>query len=83
MLLTILKNVDDAVSDLQWGAKRTCMVAIGKDAARAVKQSIHRSRHPDAEPRSASGKRPLVVRLDEEMDVIRLNREMHEPEPIS
>jgi hypothetical protein len=55
------------------------VVAIGKQPALAFQLAVDRARHAHAQALYASSQRPPIVCLDQQVEVVALHREMHEP----
>jgi hypothetical protein len=81
MFLGIHQNVDDGVPDLARRPERPRMKSIVPYSPSTPKHAVDRAREPDRQTHEATRKRPLVVRLDEQMHMICLHREVHDPEP--
>jgi len=58
------------------------MVAIRKHLPAALERAIHGSCDADGESLDPTGERNRVARLDDEVQVVALNCEVHEPEPV-
>jgi hypothetical protein len=57
------------------------MKSIFPDPASAPEHAIDRMREPSSQPHHAARKRALVVRFDEQMEVVGLHREVHHAKP--
>ena len=78
MLSPIQKNISQAVPYLAGRAQRPAMVAVREDAAPAPELAIDGLGESDGEALNPSSEGARVVRLDQEMHVIPLNRVVRE-----
>ena len=54
------------------------MIAVAPHLAGAPQRAIDRARDPDDEPSRAARERLLIVRLDDQVEMIALHREVNE-----
>ena len=83
MVPMILEHIGDRARDLRGRGEWPREVMVGKDAAAAAHQAIECPRHADGQPLHAAGERYLCVRLDDEMHVIALQREVHQAKALA
>ena len=76
MLAPILKDIHEAVPHLAWTSKGSRVEAVAPDLAALPEDAVHRLGKPDPEALEAAGERAPVLRLDHEVNVIGLNREV-------
>jgi hypothetical protein len=81
MLAPVHEYVDDRVAHFARGRQRTCMVPIAPNAASPDDHAVHGARQADAQSDDATGEGDLVTRLDEQVDVVALNREVQDSKP--
>jgi hypothetical protein len=73
VLSPVGKNVDNTAPNLARSFERPRMVPIAEDSSAAPKNAVDGTRHANGEPRYAARKRPLVVGLYDEVQVIGLD----------
>ena len=85
MVRIVPEHVANRVRDFPRGPQHVRVIAIGKDGPAPLHHAIEGARHADLEALHSARQRFLAVRLDDEVQVIALNRVMHEakPEPIA
>jgi hypothetical protein len=76
VMTMVMQDVDERATDLERRAQRAGVVAIGKDGASAAHALIQAACEADREAFHRARKRPMPVHLDDQVDVIRLNRKM-------
>src|SRR5262249_61692543 len=76
MMLPVLEPVDDRVAGRARTAQHACVITLREYAATASEPPIDRARDADRQSLHATRERLCVVGLDDEMDVIRLYREV-------
>ena len=59
-----------------------CVVTIGEDRAAVSQRAVGGMNHANRECLHAARKRVLVLRFDDEVEMVRLNREVHHPKVI-
>src|SRR5260221_5986558 len=57
------------------------MVSLAPNAPSPLEYTVERPRKPHRQPRHAARKRGLVVRLDDHVDVVGLNRKLNHAKP--
>jgi len=77
----ILQNIKQRSPDLERCAKRARVVPIGKDRSAATDASIQATGQAHREPLHRARKRALSVCLYDEMQMVRLDRKLHESRP--
>jgi len=80
MLPAIEQNVDQTVPDLAGRSQRAAVETIGPHAAGVSDPPVDRLRQANAEPLHPARQRGRAVGLDEQVQVVRLDREMHDAE---
>lgn len=80
MVSMIVQHVDECAAHLERRPQRTRVITIGEYAPAARKATVHTVRKARRKPLHRPRKRPRSVHLDDEMDVIRLHGEVHEPD---
>jgi hypothetical protein len=75
----ILKNVNQYIADFARRLQGTRVIAAGKYPPPATEQAIDRTSDPDRESGGAARKRRLVLRLDEQVQMVGLHGELHDP----
>ena len=81
VLSPIHEHVDQRTPHLARCAERAGVVAIAPHSTAPAEHAIDRARKANREPCRAARQRFLVGRLDHEVNVIRLHREMDDPKP--
>src|SRR5262249_28770078 len=82
VLAAVVHNVADCVTDALPSTQRHGEVAFGKDVAlRPMPHRVQRLGDPDAEGLQTARQPPPVIDLDDQMQVILLDRVVHEDEP--
>jgi hypothetical protein len=76
----VQEHVGDRVSHLARRAQHAHVVAIGQDGSRTVEHAVHGSSEACSESLHPASKCALMLRLDDEVGVIRLQRVVHQPE---
>ena len=76
MVKVILQDIDDRVPHRQRRRQLTQVIAIGENTSAPPESLIDPPRQPDPEAAETFRQRELPARLDDEMDVIRLNAEV-------
>ena len=76
MLAPILKDVHEVIPYLARSFEWSRMEAVAPYAAAPAEDPVHRLGKPDPEALEAAGERAPVLRLDHEVNVIGLNREV-------
>jgi hypothetical protein len=77
----VVEDVHERATHLEWRAQNARVVAIGEDRAPPLKSSIQPAREAYGEPLQRARKRALPVRLDDEMQMVRLHRKLRQPRP--
>jgi hypothetical protein len=80
MLARIAQDVAQRVPHLARRAEDVVVIAIGEDAPPAPPQTVERARHPHRKPLDSSRKGRPAAAFDEQVQMIRLHAEVHEPE---
>jgi hypothetical protein len=80
MMAGVQKDVGDGVLDLVRGLELVRMVAVREHATAPVRQAVEAAREPDLERADAAPERCLVVRFDEQMQAVALEREVDHAE---
>ncbi len=80
VLPPVLQHVDQRVPDLPRRAEQPRVVAIAPHCPAPPENPVHGLRHPHSEPLAPPGEARRALRLDEEMQVIRLDAEVQHPE---
>jgi hypothetical protein len=83
MFPPILQDVDESVPDLTRRAEHPRVVAVSPHATASAEDAIHRLRESNCEALEPSGQRTAILRLDEEVNMIALYREMENPETVA
>ena len=81
VLAPILKNIDQPVAHLSRRPQHAAVVAICQDAPPAAQPAVDCLCEPDGQALHSPCKRPRLFCLDEEMDVVHLDGELHHPKP--
>jgi len=76
VLAPILKDIDEAIPHLAWSLECSCVEAVGPHSAASAEHSVHRLGKAYPEALETARKRAPVLRLDHEVNVIGLNREV-------
>ena len=80
MLPEIHQDVHDGMAGLAWRGQRTGVVAVAPHGALAGESVVDCAGRPDGEATRSAGQRSLILGLHEEMQVVALDREVHDPE---
>ncbi|HLY37825.1 MAG TPA: hypothetical protein VKU61_07305 [Candidatus Binatia bacterium] len=80
MLPAVEQNVDQTIPHLAGRPQRAAVEAIGPNSASASDPTVDRLREADAEPLHPARQCGCPVGLDEQVQVVRLHREMHDAE---
>jgi hypothetical protein len=78
VVLEVAEDVVDRVTDLGWSAEGARVVAVGEHAATAVGGAVDAFGDADGEALEATREGELVVRLDDEVNVVGLHGEFDE-----
>ena len=80
MLPEIHQHVHDGVAGLARRGQRAGVVTVAPHGALAGEGVVDCVGRPDGEATRSAGQRPLILGLDHEMQVVALDREVHDPE---
>ena len=83
VLAPVHDDVDDRMAHFSWRPKRASVVSLGPEAPSPIEQCVYPARNANGNAGHAPRKGVLVVRLDEQVDVIALHGKVDEPEPLS
>ena len=78
VLGSVLEDVDDGAADLRRRPQIAGVVAVGDRSPASTGQLVEASGHPHAEALHRAAQCDLIRGLDDEMDVIGLNRVVHD-----
>jgi hypothetical protein len=76
VLAEIEKDVGEPAPDLARGAERVGMIALLPHCPAPAQRMVNGPCTADREPLNAAGERAGVVRLDDQVNVVRLHREL-------
>jgi hypothetical protein len=76
----VAQHVRERVPHLAWRGQQTGVVALGDHAAAPVPHAVGRASDPDGQRAHAATQAISAFGLDNEVDVVALNRVLHEPE---
>ncbi len=82
VLRPVLKHIEQRSARLARGLELMCMVAVGEDGAAVSQCAMDRARHANREPLHAARKGLLVRGLDDQMQMIRLNRKVNDAKSV-
>jgi hypothetical protein len=74
----IVQHVQESAPDLERRAKRAGVVSVGKDRTAAPDACVQATREPHCEPLHRARERASSLRFYDEVDVVRLNRILHQ-----
>jgi len=74
----IAQHIRERVTRGARGRQRAPVPSVGPETASSKDEAVHPPRDPDRQPSHSSGERVLVGGLDEQMQMIRLHREVHD-----
>jgi hypothetical protein len=74
----IEKHVHERVSHLAWSLQGSGMIPVANDPTPQAQNAIQFARQSHAESLHSGGETAAVVGFDEEVQVIRLNAEVHD-----
>jgi hypothetical protein len=80
MLPEIHQHVHDGVAGLARRGQRAGVVAVSPHGAIASERVVDCAGRADGEAPRSAGQRPLILGLHQEMQVVALDREVHDPE---
>jgi hypothetical protein len=80
MLLEVCEHVNERSSHRPWRIEGTLVPAIAPAAPAPEKQPIQPPRQTHLEPSNPAEQRPAIPGLDDQMNVVRLHRELHNSE---
>jgi hypothetical protein len=80
VLSRVVEDVAEGVPDLSGGGEVARVVAVGPDAAGAAGGAVDAPGGADGEAAQARGESRLVVRLDDEVNVVALDGEVDDAE---
>ncbi len=83
VLLPVHQHIDQPVTNLARGAERPRVIPIAPHVASAPQNALDRARHANCKSTHAARKRGLVLRLDEQVHVVSLNRIVHDAKPLA
>ena len=78
MFSRVVQHIDQRITHRPRGRENTGVIAVTKDASFASPQSIHGASNPYEQTLHAPAESFAVVRFDDEVEVIALNREVDE-----
>jgi hypothetical protein len=81
MLARIEQHIDQPTARLAGRGQRVKVISIRPHRPPPPRHTIHRPGHPDGQPLGPRRQRPAVVRLDDQMQVVALHREVKQPKP--
>jgi hypothetical protein len=81
VLASVAEHVPQGIPHLQRRAQDAVVVAVGEDAAEPPPQAIQRSSHANRQALHPARHRGPAAPLGEQVHVIRLHAEVHQPEP--
>jgi len=81
MLAGVVQDVDERVTDFARRPQDASVIAVREDFPATTVKTIEPLRDADREPLDAARERARVVRLGDQVQVVRLNRVLDEPEP--
>jgi hypothetical protein len=79
----IVEDVDEGASDLERRAKSPRVVPLREDGAAAIEVAVQAARQANREPLHRARERAMVCGFRNEMNMIRLHREVHEPRTVA
>ena len=82
-MFPVLKHVNDCIADRAGRRERARVVPLGKHGAPAAEDAIDGAREPDRKSLDAAREHVGVVGFDEQVNVIGLHGEMHDPKPFA
>ena len=82
MLAPVLEDVDECVPDLPRSLERSHVISVRPYSAVAAQRTIDRLGDANREALNAASQSNVSVRLEKEVDVIALNAEMDDAEPV-
>ncbi len=80
MMSGVVKEIHERRPDLAGRRERSRVETVGEDGAAALPQSVECARDADEQPLHAARERSPVAGLGEQVEMIRLQREVREPE---
>jgi hypothetical protein len=75
----VLAGVEEGEARGTWGGQCASVVAVGEYSASAIEGTVDGARHANGQALHASRERAAIRRLDDEMKVVALHRELHQP----
>ena len=81
MFPPVLKHVHECVPHFTGRREVARMVAIRPDTSMTPQRPIHGFRDADGETLDSASKRDGIVALDQQVNVVRLDAEVHETKP--
>jgi len=83
VLPDILQDVNECVADLEGRLQRAGMKSIRPNLSAPAERTVDRLGDADGEPLDTTAEGDEPVAFDEQMDVIALHAEVHDPESFS
>ncbi len=83
VLARILKDVDERVAYISRRLQRSSVVAVREDSAASIPQAIQPLRDANEQTLHTPRERARVLGLDDQVQLVRLDRKLDEPKPES
>ena len=83
MLSEVEQDIDEGMTHFAWRAQRSRVVAIAEHVSFATGYAIDGPREPNRESSHTPRERNLVVAFDDQVNVIRLHREVDYAKPFA
>jgi hypothetical protein len=81
VVASVLQDVDEGVPDFTRREECPRVVAVGEQRADAAPEPVEAARDADQQTLNASRERAAIARLDDQVEVVRLDGEVDQPEP--
>jgi hypothetical protein len=78
----ISENVRDGVRHFRWRAQRVCVVPIREHLSMPTERAVHCAGDANRERLYSTCERHRIACLDNEVNMVALNREVHQPKSI-